>query len=67
METGKMIIGEHSNLAAKLLLNLEESIDEVTKRGCRTQFASMFKFKTEIQGLKLQVMENDRCSNNNDF
>lgn len=53
METEKTIISEHSNLAAKLLKNLENFVDEVGKRGCTTHFADVLENEGHLEGVDL--------------
>ena len=53
METEKTIISEHSNLAAKLLRNLENFVDEVGKRGCTTHFGDVLANGDRLEGVDL--------------
>ena len=53
METERTAIGDHSNLAAKLLRNLENFVDEVGKRSCMTHFENVLDDDGYLEGLEL--------------
>ncbi|MDB2269520.1 hypothetical protein PM032_00605 [Halorubrum ezzemoulense] len=53
METEKTVIAEHSNLAAKLLRNPENFIDEVGKRGCTTPVGDVLENGGRLEGVDL--------------
>jgi len=53
METERTAIGDHSNLAAKLLRNLENFVDEVGNRSCTTHFESVLENEGRLEGVEL--------------